>query len=461
MIQNSNERKPTRLLQITLSARPVWCRVALLSFGGPAGQIAVMHRIIVDEKKWISEERFLHALNYCMLLPGPEAQQLATYIGWLIHRTKGGLVAGILFVVPGFVAILGLSITYACYQQSSFVQALFFGLKPAVMAIVLEAVLRIGKRVLKNSTMVLLAAISFIAIFFFDVPFPALIAAAAVIGFAGSRLAPDRFFVIKGHGSAAASGQPHVEAISEAHLTVVHPSLGRSFRISLVCLTLWFGPLAFVSWSLGPASTFTQEGVFFSKAAVVTFGGAYSVLAYIAQQAVEKYGWLQPGEMLDGLGMAETTPGPLIMVVQFVGFMGAYRNPGTLDPLLAGILGSVLTTWVTFVPCFFWIFLGAPYIERLRGNRQLSSALSAITAAVVGVVLNLAVWFSLHTLFGTVSTQRVFGIRLLTPDFSTISFSALTIAVVACFLTFYWKRGMTLTLATCCLMGVVLHFLTE
>jgi chromate transporter len=434
----------------------VWIRVALLSFGGPAGQIAVMHRIIVDEKKWISEERFLHALNYCMLLPGPEAQQLATYIGWLMHKVKGGLLAGILFIFSGVVAILALSIAYACYQETTFVQAVFFGLKPAVMAIVLEAVIRIGKRVLKNSTMVLLAAASLIAIFFFNVPFPILIAVAAVLGFVGGRISPDRFIVIKGHGSKAA-GQPAVETVPEAYLTVVHPSWHRNLKICLICLTLWFGPLALVAWVFGLSSTFMQEGVFFSKAAVVTFGGAYSVLAYIAQQAVEKYGWLHPGEMLDGLGMAETTPGPLIMVVQFVGFMGAYRNPGPLDPLVAGILGSVLTTWVTFVPCFFWIFLGAPYIEKLRGNRLLSSALSAITAAVVGVVLNLAVWFSVHTLFGAVSTQNVYGMRLLTPDAATISFRSLSIAAVACLLTFYFKRGMGMTLAICCLLGIVLY----
>jgi len=435
-----------------------WCRVALLSFGGPAGQIAVMHRIIVDEKKWISEERFLHALNYCMLLPGPEAQQLATYIGWLMHRTIGGLIAGILFVLPGFVAILALSITYACFQETSFVQALFFGLKPAVMAIVLEAVLRIGKRVLKNSTMAALAVASFICIFFLNVPFPVLIAAAAVIGFVGGRVLPERFVVMKGHGAAKA-GHPEVQPVlRDEHLTVVHPSWGRSFKISVFCLTLWFGPLALVAWLFGPTSTFTQEGIFFSKAAVVTFGGAYSVLAYIAQQAVEKYGWLQPGEMLDGLGMAETTPGPLIMVVQFVGFMGAYRNPGTLDPLVAGILGSVLTTWVTFVPCFFWIFLGAPYIEKLRGNRQLSAALSAITAAVVGVVLNLAVWFSLHTLFGTVTTGHYCGVRLLIPEAATISWLSTVVAAVACVMTFYLKRGMALTLATCCLLGIALYF---
>lgn len=438
-----------------------WCRVALLSFGGPAGQIAVMHRILVDEKKWISEERFLHALNYCMLLPGPEATQLATYIGWLMHRTKGGLVAGILFIVPGFFAILSLSIAYACYQQTNFVQALFFGLKPAVLAIVLEAVLRIGKRVLKNGTMVTLAVVSFIAIFFFGVPFPALILAAAVIGFVGGRLAPQRFCVIKGHGATSTNKLPPTEPRREASLTVVHPTLGRSLKVISIWLTLWFGPLALVAWLFGRDSTFLQEGIFFSKAAVVTFGGAYSVLSYIAQQAVEKYGWLQPGEMLDGLGMAETTPGPLIMVVQFVGFMGAYRNPGPFDPLVAGILGSVLTTWVTFVPCFLWIFLGAPYIERLRGNRLLSSALSAITAAVVGVVLNLAVWFALHTLFEQVSTQYLFGMRLLTPDFRSISFPSLAIATVACLLTFYWKRSMAFTLAVCSVLGVALYVLTK
>ncbi|MFY9252641.1 MAG: chromate efflux transporter [Fuerstiella sp.] len=429
-----------------------WCRVALLSFGGPAGQMAVMHRIVVDEKKWISEERFLHALNYCMLLPGPEAQQLATYIGWLMHRTKGGLAAGLLFILPGFVAILGLSILYACYQDTSVVQALFFGLKPAVMAIVLEAVIRIGKRVLKNGTMIFLAAASFVAIFFFDVPFPALIAVAAVVGSVGVRFAADRFDV--NQKPAATDGKPEDDGNRfESQLTIVQPSVTRSLLISVVCLTVWFAPLVGVAWLLGPESTIAKEGVFFSQAAVVTFGGAYSVLAYIAQQAVEKFGWLQPGEMLDGLGMAETTPGPLIMVVQFVGFMGAYRNPGTLDPLMAGILGSLVTTWATFAPCFYWIFLGAPYIERLRGNRTVRTALTAITAAVVGVILNLAVWFSLHTLFGTVTTQEYSGIRVLVPEWSTISWPGLAIAAFACVLTFYWKRGMAFTLAVCCILG--------
>ena len=459
--QTATEPAKTDVVHVSLrEAFWTWCRVAALSFGGPAGQIAVMHRIIVDEKRWIGEERFLHALNYCMLLPGPEAQQLATYIGWLMHRTVGGLIAGILFVLPGFVSILALSIIYARYEESAFVQAVFFGLKPAVMAIVLEAVLRIGKRVLKNSTMILLAAMSFVAIFFFAVPFPVLIAGAALIGFVGGRLAPDRFVVIKGHGKTAA-GQVAVETSREMELTVVHPAWGRSTRVSLICLTLWFGPLILVALLLGPASTFTQEGVFFSKAAVVTFGGAYSVLAYIAQQAVEKYGWLQPGEMLDGLGMAETTPGPLIMVVQFIGFMGAYRNPGSFDPLVAGILGSVLTTWVTFVPCFFWIFLGAPYVERLRGSVWLSSALSAITAAVVGVVLNLAVWFSLHTLFRQVESRHGYGFRLLVPAWSSINIAVACIALLALLLTFYWKKGMVVTLATAATLGAIVHFLIK
>lgn len=427
--------------------------MAVLSFGGPAGQIAVMHRIIVQEKKWISEERFLHALNYCMLLPGPEAQQLATYIGWLMHRTWGGVVAGTLFVIPGIISILTLSILYAGYNQTGIVQALFFGLKPAVMAIVIEAVFRIGKRVLKNSTMITIAAASFVAIFFFAVPFPLLILIAGCVGFIGGRIWPERFIVIKGHGSAGTAD----DAIAEVPLHSVQPSLGRSLKVCAIFLTLWFAPLALFWARLGPTSVYVQEGVFFSQAAVVTFGGAYSVLAYVAQQAVEKFGWLKPGEMLDGLGMAETTPGPLIMVVQFVGFMGAYRNPGPFSPMAGGIVGSLLTTWVTFVPCFFWIFLGAPYIEQLRGNRLLSAALSAITAAVVGVVLNLAVWFSIHTLFQTVTPEHFYGMRLLVPDLRTIDPAACAVTTLACLLTFYWKRGMVVTLAASALLGIVLY----
>lgn len=441
-----------------------WCRVAALSFGGPAGQIAVMHRIIVDEKKWISEERFLHALNYCMLLPGPEAQQLATYIGWLMHRTLGGLMAGVLFVLPGFASILALSIIYTSYGDSSIVQALLFGLKPAVMAIVIEAVLRIGKRVLKNQTMIALAIASFIAIFFFDIPFPILIITAGLIGLVGSKVAPQQFNVIKGHGKVSDNGQPSrlPDRIDHDHYesnAISRPTLLRSLNILAVCLTLWFAPFVAIWLLLGIHSVYFQEAAFFSKAAVVTFGGAYSVLAYIAQQAVEKYAWLRPGEMLDGLGMAETTPGPLIMVVQFVGFLGAYRNPEPFSPLVGGIVGSVLTTWVTFVPCFLWVFLGAPYIEQLRGNKRLNSALSAITAAVVGVVLNLAVWFSLHTLFGKVTTINTFGLRLQIPDLASADLAACSIAVLACFLTFYLKKGLFITLGISALAGATLYLL--
>jgi len=436
-------------------ALPTWCRVAALSFGGPAGQIAVMHRILVDEKKWISEDRFLHALNYCMLLPGPEAQQLATYIGWLMHRTRGGLIAGTLFILPGFVSILLLSIVYAYFQQTPIVQALFFGLKPAVMAIVVEAVLRIGKRVLKNNTMVAVAAVSFVAIFFFQIPFPLVIVAAGIVGYVGGRRRPERFQVIKGHGSASA-GDTHAPRIADV-APIPAPTFRRAAVISAVCLSLWFGPIVAVRFIFGPSSVFLDESIFFSKAAMVTFGGAYSVLAYVAQQAVEQFHWLVPGEMLDGLGMAETTPGPLIIVVEFVGFLGAYRNPGPLDPRSAGILGAVLTTWVTFVPCFYWIFLGAPYIERLRGNKLLSAALSTITAAVVGVILNLAVWFSLHTLFGTVAELPFFGARFLMPDFSTIHVATAVIALVAMLLTFRWKRGLATTLSVCALLGIVAY----
>lgn len=436
-----------------------WCRVAALSFGGPAGQIAVMHRILVDEKKWISEDRFLHALNYCMLLPGPEAQQLATYIGWLLHRTRGGLMAGLLFIFPGAASILALSIVYAEFGNVRIVQAVFFGLKPAVIAIVVEAVLRISKRVLKNNTMIAIAVLSFVAIFFFNVPFPVIVIGAGLAGFAGGQIAPDRFVVIKGHekssGSAASDAAPAVYE-SEVELNSIQPSWFRCFRICCVFLFLWITPLAAIRMWLGPSSVFYKEGVFFSESAVVTFGGAYSVLVYIGQMAVEQFHWLQPGEMMDGLGMAETTPGPLIMVVQFVGFMGAYRDPGPFSPIAAGIFGSFITVWTTFVPCFFWIFLGAPSVERLRGSRLLTAALSSITAAVVGVVLNLAIWFSLHTLFTKVTTHQYYPLRLLVPDLSTTNFAACALAVLAFLLTFRWKQGMATTLAVCCGIGALM-----
>ena len=429
----------------------VWLRIALQSFGGPAGQIAVMHRILVEEKRWVSEARFLHALNYCMLLPGPEAQQLATYLGWLLHGTKGGLSAGLLFVLPGFVAILALSTVYAVYGDVSAVEALFFGLKAAVLAVVVEAVIKIGKRALKNRAMVGLAALAFVGIFFFDAPFPLLILAAAIVGLVGVWLAPGLFTVIKGHAVADEDGFLITDAVAARG----RPSLGRALQNLLVWSAIWLAPLALLYLFLGGDNTFTEIGAFFSRAALVTFGGAYSVLAYVAQEAVGTYGWLRPGEMLDGLGMAETTPGPLIMVVQFVGFMGAYRQPEGLNPLAAGVLASVLTTWVTFAPCFLWIFLGAPYIERLRGNRLLTGALSSITAAVVGVILNLAVWFGLHVVFGVVN-ERFFGpLRLYVPEWATLDLAALTLTVISFVLLFRLKLGMLPTLAISAGLGLV------
>ena len=368
----------------------VWTRVALLSFSGPAAQIAVMHRILVDERHWISENRFLYALNYCMLLPGPEAKQLAIYIGWLMHRTAGGIVAGALFVVPGVISIMALSYIYALYGNVPFVVALFFGLKAAVLAIVFEAVVRIGKRALKNYGLQVLAATAFVGIFFFAVPFPLIVFGAALIGYLGTASGSEIFKTNGGHG--AAHGKPeHKSLLGDELPEHARPTITRALSVSAIWLALWLVPVVVLLAILGTENVFSQIALFFSKMAVVTFGGAYAVLAYVAQGAVEQYGWLKPGEMLDGLGMAETTPGPLIMVLQFVGFMAAYRDPGSLSPLTAATLGGLLTTWVTFVPCFLWIFLGAPFVEVLRGNKALNGAMSAITAAVVGVA---SIWRS-------------------------------------------------------------------
>ena len=416
----------------------VWLRVAIQSFGGPAGQIAVMHRIVVDEKRWVDEPRFLHALNYCMLLPGPEAQQLAIYLGWLLNRTPGGLAAGILFVLPGFLSILALSVLYAGFQETAFVTGLFFGLKPAVMAVVVEAVVRIGKRALKNRVMVGFAAAAFILIFFFEVPFPVIVVAAGLLGWLGGKWIPAP------------------EPVEETQLRAT-PSWGRSLRVLALGLTLWIVPLIALVAIFGREHVLVREGIFFSQMSLVTFGGAYAVLAYVGQQAVETYGWLTAGEMLDGLGMAETTPGPLIQVVQFVGFLGAFRNPGGLDPWTAAILGSLVTTWVTYVPCFLWIFLGAPYIEALRGKKGLSRALAGITAAVVGVILNLAVWFSMHVLFEEVGEFRWLGIRLLVPVWETVDWAAVVLAAFAFLALFRFKLGMMATLAISAAAGLLWH----
>jgi chromate transporter len=439
-------------------AARTWARVAALSFGGPAGQIAMMHRILVEEKRWIGEARFLHALNYCMLLPGPEAQQLAIYIGWLLHKTKGGLVAGIFFVLPGIFAIMALSLVYAAFGRVGIVQALFFGLKAAVLAIVLEAVLRIGRRALKNRVMVGIAAAAFVAIFFLGVPFPLIILAAALIGYLGGHVGHPAFLAGGGHGPAAGKAVADAEtALGEELPAHARPPLSWSLKMAAVCLVLWFGPVVLLLLTLGPDNVFSQIAVFFSKMAVVTFGGAYAVLAYVAQAAVETYGWLRPGEMLDGLGMAETTPGPLIMVVQFVGFMGAFRDSGALPPLLAGALGGLLTTWVTFVPCFLWIFLGAPFVETLRSNKALSAALATITAAVVGVVLNLAVWFALHVLFTEVRAVPVLGLTLDVPTLASINLASLALTLAALLAVFRFKVGMIPVLAACSFAGVLLY----
>lgn len=435
----------------------VWLRVASLSFGGPAGQIAVMHRILVEEKKWISEGRFLHALNYCMLLPGPEAQQLATYVGWLMHRTAGGLMAGGLFILPGIIAIMGLSYIYAAYGNVSFVEALFFGLKAAVLAIVVEAVVRVGKRALKNRIMIALAAAAFVAIFFFAVPFPIIIIAAGVIGYAGARAGRPEF-APAGHGlggSSAAIDSMLGEAVPEH----VRPDTARTIRVGALWLALWLIPVIVLLLALGQGNVFSQIALFFSKMSLVTFGGAYAVLAYVAQQAVEHYHWLKPQEMLDGLGMAETTPGPLIMVLQFVGFMAAYRDPSGLSPMLAATLGGLLATWVTFTPCFLWIFVGAPYIERLRGNTGLAGALSAITAAVVGVILNLSIWFALHTLFRETVPVHAFPLDFDRPMLTSVDVPALVLSIAAATAIFRFKLGMLTVLAGSCAAGVALRLI--
>ncbi len=433
----------------------VWAKVALLSFGGPAGQIAVMHRILVEEKRWLGEARFLHALNFCMLLPGPEAQQLATYTGWLMHGIRGGLVAGLLFVLPGALAIMALSAVYALYGDVGAVAALFFGLKAAVLAIVVQAVVRIGRRALRNRAMVVLAAASFVAIFFFDAPFPLIILAAAAVGFLGAR-SGSPVFAGGGHGDDVETAAGAATILGDAPPARGPAQRRRLFLTAALLLVLWLGPVGILWAVLGGNHVFAEIAFFFSKMAVVTFGGAYAVLAWVAQAGVETYGWLRPGEMLDGLGMAETTPGPLIMVTQFVGFMAAFRESGPLAALPAGVLGGALTTWVTFAPCFLWIFLGAPYVERLRENRALSAALAAITAAVVGVILNLALWFALHTIFGTVVRFEARGLSVAVPQVDTLNPWALGLAAAALIAAFGFRLGAVPLLAGAAAAGLVL-----
>ncbi|TPI30986.1 chromate efflux transporter [Mesorhizobium sp. B3-2-1] len=435
-------------------ATKLWAKIGLLSFGGPAGQIALMHKELVEDRRWIGEQRFLHALNYCMLLPGPEAQQLAIYIGWLLHRTVGGLVAGVLFVVPGALVMLTLSTFYALYGDVPLVESLFFGVKAAVLAVVVEAVIRIGRRALKNRVMVAIAACAFLGIYVLSIPFPLIVLLAGLVGWLGNRVAPALF-------SGAAHGKNDAPDIRGAvdlmfergELTHTRPTRWHAPRTVAIWLPIWLGPVLLL-WALtGTSSVWTQIGGFFSLMAVVTFGGAYAVLAYVAQAAVESFGWLAPGEMVDGLGLAETTPGPLILVLQFVGFIAAFRHSGSLNPLLGGSLGALLTLWVTFTPCFFWIFLGAPYIEALRGNKALSAALGAITAAVVGVILNLALWFAMHVIFHQVSKL---GLGMNVPVPSSIDWRAAFLSCAAMIAILKLKIGMLPTLAGSALAGVLL-----
>ena len=408
-------------------ALKLWGRIGFLSFGGPAGQIALMHRLVVDERRWISDQRFLHALNFCMLLPGPEAMQLATYIGWRLHGTIGGLAAGLLFVLPGAAIVLTLSIAYAYFGKIPLVEAAFLGVKAAVLVIVIEALIRVAKRALRGPYDVAIAAAAFVAIFFFAVPFPIIIAAAAAIGYLLASAAPHRT-----PAALPASSGP--------------VPLSRTIATVALWLALWIVPLLAAAAIFGRAHVTTDISLFFSKLAVVTFGGAYSVLAYMAQQAVETYGWLTAGEMLDGLGLAETTPGPLILVTEFVGFLAGFRQGG--EPKLAfGLLGAALTLWATFAPCFLWILAGAPYVERLSANPRLAGALAGVTAAVVGVILNLSLWFALHVLFGTVTATSLGPLQLWTPDLATLDVEALVLAILAAILLFGFHFGIASTLA--------------
>jgi chromate transporter len=407
-----------------------WLKLGFINFGGPAGQIAIMHSELVDRRKWIGDDRFLHALNYCMLLPGPEAQQLAIYIGWLLHRAVGGIVAGVLFVLPGFFFMLGLAWLYAVHGDVTWVAAVFFGLRAAVVAIVISALLRVGKKALKDRTMVAIAGLAFVAIFVVSVPFPLIILGAGLSGLWRSVRRPEPS-TERDHDNEAADRLP----------SPIAPSARRTWTVLSIGLLVWWAPLLTVALIRGGDDVLTQEAFFFSKAALVTFGGAYAVLSYINQAAVERFGWLEPGQMVTGLGLAESTPGPLILVTQFVGFLAAYQDPGTMSPLTAGILGASVAVWATFAPCFLWIFLGAPYIEKLRGNKKLSGALSAITAAVVGVIFNLAVWFSVHALFTRVTDTPFLLGWVPIPDPASLDLFALSIAGVALYglLRYRWN----------------------
>lgn len=407
-------------------ATKIWARIGCLSFGGPAGQISLMHREIVDEHKWLSEQQFLSALNFCMLLPGPEAMQLATYAGWRLHGVKGGLMAGLLFVLPGACVVLALAMLYAAFGNLPWIEAIFFGVKAAVLAIVIEALLRVARRALKGNIDWLIAGAAFLALYCLDVPFPLIIIAAGLVGFFRNNLA----------NSSPSTARPSFTAL---------------FSTTSIWAAIWLLPLALLAMTLGTDHVLTQIGIFFSQLAVVTFGGAYAVLAYMAQAAVEQHGWLTAPEMIDGLALAETTPGPLILVTQFVGYLAALRGMGSI---WGGLAGAAVTLWMTFAPCFLWIFAGAPYIEHIGRMPRLSGALAAITAAVVGVILNLSVWFGLHVLFARVN--RMDGLfQPWLPEWPTLDLAALVISIIAAFALLRLHLGIPKTLALCAVLGVI------
>jgi chromate transporter len=416
-------------------AARVWLRVAALSFGGPAAQIAVMHRILVDEKGWIEERRFLHALNFCMILPGPEAQQLATYLGWMLHGVRGGLVAGLLFILPGFLSILALSYIYVLLGDAPAVEGLLFGLKAAVLAIVAVALNRLRRKALRGPLLLFIALAAFVALFFLQVPFPLVILAAA------------------GLGAPAARHSPIVAPEPGSGVTAEAPT---PFRTAAIGLLIWLGPIGLLVWALGPQHVLSQVGLFFSQVAVVAFGGAYAVLTYVAQHAVEAQGWLSPAEMVDGLGLAEATPGPLIQVLQYVGFLAAWRDAAPFGPVTAALFASIVATWATFAPCFVWIFTGAPWVDRLLGWPKLGGAMAGIGAAVVGAVLNLSLWFALHVLFATVGETHLGPLRLLLPAPASIDLAALLIAAGALALLVWRGWGMLAVIGTAAVAGMAL-----
>ena len=420
-----------------------WFKIGCISFGGPAGQIAMMHRIVIDEKKWIDEARFLHALNFCMLLPGPEATKLATYIGWLLHGMRGGLAAGILFVLPGALFMLGLSLLYALGQGVPAIDGALFGIKAAVLVIVVEALIRIGRRALKTNVLLALAGAAFVGIFFFGIPFPVIVIGAALIGWLVARSSPAQLGL---KDDAVALIAPAPDRWKQAGIA------------SVIGLVAWWAPVALALLAFGSNHVLVSIGLFFSKLAVVSFGGAYALLAYMAQQAVETHHWMTAAEMVDGLGLAETTPGPLILVTQFVGFLAGFRDAAPFSPVTAGILGAAMTTWVTFTPSMLWIFVGAPFVEQLRTNKKLSGALAAITAAVVGVILNLTVWFALHVLFGNVAERHTGWLRWYAFDPLALDLRAASLAVIAGILAFRFHRSLIEVVVVMAALGIAMRY---